>query len=1260
MKKGGEILLMANVKFNQGSLDKLDTLSKKAGQIIFTTDKSNNGQIYYDKDEETRIKMSATADKAISDDTGAIIKNTYLSTLTGTDGATFYQIISKTGSGQNKNTLTIPTNKVSSANTSNKIFLLGTTSQTANATTAYSHDTVFVDTSGKLNATVVGSLEGKANTAGTADKALAVEWDDVDNKPTGEIVKSINYANNKITYTYMDGTIKDVGAFAPVDPATGIIPIDNIPKSAIERLTIVTSLEDIQSNPSKYPNVGNGDTILDSSTGIMYYIVDESKLTTDEGYQEYYAGTAAAVEWANVKNKPGNLVTNFKVTSDASSFTITPQNFNGGNLTSINIPAASATLAGIITTGTQDLKGAKNLRGNFMVGNGDSTDAYQIDTRIKNTDNTYNTMAIKTSTNKTGIIDFSNFNTSGTSQWSTKLLFGQTSIYPEVNNIKTLGTSANKWKEVYATSFKGNADTASKAETDSLGNKIDTTYLKSVTGAVNNGYIITTTKGDGTTSTFTIPLANASILGLLSTGTQDIVGVKTFNSIAKFKYDIQLVNPNDGISLTDNAGYLYYGLYDNGNLWVGSSGSSAKAHHGAVYISSGFNSDEETGANASIYISVPSKSGTIYSHTAYPVIHSGNWKDYVQDWRTVSWTNGTTAGPIAVFTDRSGGGKYNAPAIPVATANTSGVITTGAQTIAGAKTFNGGVIGNLTGNASTATKLAAAKTINGTAFDGSTNITTANWGTARNISISSSDGTGTGVATSVNGSGNVVLKLPASIKASLTGNASTATILQTARTINGTSFNGSANITTANWGAARTIKIGNTAKSVNGSQDLTWTLSEIGIPSGGAYLPLTGGTLTGDLDVHSRFIRMKANNPYIILTNTDSGDGISMHYFGATSGNNTFGLHDEKNQVHLLLVGQNGYSKFEGPGDRTQLTIGNGEKENYTSYLRIENKSSKLSLYSAGNDAFSAIQKANSAGTATNYIYMYDEATQFTKQIQANVGMWSNGYLYFAPKTGNGMEWITNNDTRFHVRPYSPSNIWQVTVQGPDTNNTEIGAFNILSNGNAEFVKQVSFYAKNTFNEENVFRKRVYVDKGDTVQAFLTTGNNPKFASLYLAVNGTWTNALELHETYTTLTKPLTVGSGGTGAANATGARSNLSVPEIRGGTVICYNQCGLGTNNTAGQFWKLWNLQAGDVYPAWLMPSQNGTQGLGHSSYRIKEAWINDFKCGTWNGNVISVAKGGTGASSKGVTLLNNIGIYYSSSAPANPVNGTIWLKPA
>jgi len=81
---------------------------------------------------------------------------------------------------------------------------------------------------------------------------------------------------------------------------------------------------------------------------------------------------------------------------------------------------------------------------------------------------------------------------------------------------------------------------------------------------------------------------------------------------------------------------------------------------------------------------------------------------------------------------------------------------------------------------------------------------------------------------------------------SVSGNAATATTLQTARTINGTSFNGSANITTANWGTARTLTIGSTGKSVDGSANVSWTLAEIGAQAAGNYVTTnTTQTISG-------------------------------------------------------------------------------------------------------------------------------------------------------------------------------------------------------------------------------------------------------------------------------------------------------------------------------------------------------------------------------------------------------------------------------
>lgn len=90
--------------------------------------------------------------------------------------------------------------------------------------------------------------------------------------------------------------------------------------------------------------------------------------------------------------------------------------------------------------------------------------------------------------------------------------------------------------------------------------------------------------------------------------------------------------------------------------------------------------------------------------------------------------------------------------------------------------------------------LNSARAINGTPFDGTAAITTAKWGTSRNITIKDATQTNAGTAVAVDGSAAASLLLPATIRAALNGNADTATKLKTARTINGTPFDGSANI----------------------------------------------------------------------------------------------------------------------------------------------------------------------------------------------------------------------------------------------------------------------------------------------------------------------------------------------------------------------------------------------------------------------------------------------------------------------------------
>lgn len=174
------------------------------------------------------------------------------------------------------------------------------------------------------------------------------------------------------------------------------------------------------------------------------------------------------------------------------------------------------------------------------------------------------------------------------------------------------------------------------------------------------------------------------------------------------------------------------------------------------------------------------------------------------------------------------------------------------DTMTGNLTMAGGskVIGNLIGNADTASKLQTPRAINGTNFDGTNPITTAQWGQARNINIASSDGTGGGTTVSINGSTNYTLRLPATIKATLLGNATSASTLQN----------------------QRRITINGVVQTFDGSSDINFT-----IPTGGNYLPLTGGTVTGLTSFTKGIQSGTSVNWKILETGVATFPGVNVH-----------------------------------------------------------------------------------------------------------------------------------------------------------------------------------------------------------------------------------------------------------------------------------------------------------------------------------------------------------------------------------------------
>jgi hypothetical protein len=230
--------------------------------------------------------------------------------------------------------------------------------------------------------------------------------------------------------------------------------------------------------------------------------------------------------------------------------------------------------------------------------------------------------------------------------------------------------------------------------------------------------------------------------------------------------------------------------------------------------------------------------------------------------------NGTsTNANAAVRSDRlistgdglSGGG--NLTANRTLTVDASVIRTTGNQTLGGVKTFSSTIVGSINGNAATVTN---------------------------------------GVYTTGNQTIGGIKTFSSTIVGSINGNAATATTLQTTRAINGTNFNGSAAITTANWGTARNITIGGTTRSVNGSTTYSWTLADIGAAASTINLTAGdglsgGGNLTANRSfaVDSSVIRTSGNqtiggiktfSTFIAETTPTATTGTGTRTFNLTTG----------------------------------------------------------------------------------------------------------------------------------------------------------------------------------------------------------------------------------------------------------------------------------------------------------------------------------------------------------------------------------------
>ena len=86
---------------------------------------------------------------------------------------------------------------------------------------------------------------------------------------------------------------------------TGTIPLASIPKGAQERLIVVA--DDTARLALTSSGAQNGDVIKVESTGIMYYIVDDTAMGSEDAFSVFTAGAASSVAWSGITGKPSTF-----------------------------------------------------------------------------------------------------------------------------------------------------------------------------------------------------------------------------------------------------------------------------------------------------------------------------------------------------------------------------------------------------------------------------------------------------------------------------------------------------------------------------------------------------------------------------------------------------------------------------------------------------------------------------------------------------------------------------------------------------------------------------------------------------------------------------------------------------------------------------------------------------------------------------------------------------------------------------------------